>query len=103
LTTDTVYYFRVIATGVGYYLNSGYSSSISAIPIVQTLITPTGVTASVKNASALTVRWNAVTNASGYTIQYATDADFTQNEKTQNVTGGTIPGLTHQLAEVPLF
>jgi len=53
------------------------------------LATPTGVTANSKNGTTITVGWNAVANASGYTIQYATNAGFTQNVKTQSVSGGS--------------
>jgi len=56
---------------------------------VTRLTAPTGISATGKNASTITVGWNTVTNASGYIIQYATDDGFTQNVKTQTVPGGT--------------
>ncbi|MCL2648809.1 MAG: fibronectin type III domain-containing protein [Phycisphaerales bacterium] len=92
LTTGVTYYVRVMAiTGTYTYSNSSYSSSVNATPTAATtqLAVPTGVTATNKNATTLTVNWNAVSNASGYIIQYATDASFTQNVKTQSVSGGT--------------
>ena len=77
----------------------GGTVDIGAYEYQGRLAVPTGVTAAGKNGTTITVRWNAVDNAFGYVIQYATDADFTQNVKTRNVSGGTeltadIPDLT---------
>jgi hypothetical protein len=89
LTTNTPYYIRVMANGTGEYSNSVYSAGTNNTPRVQPLTAPTGITATVKNSTTLTIGWNAVANASGYRIQYATDVYFTENVKTEDVNNGT--------------
>jgi len=91
LTTGTIYYFRVLATGVGEYGTSPYSDSVIVIvPSVPPLAVPTGVGAICTNATTMNVKWNSVSNASGYVIQYATDEYFTQDVREQNVSGGSV-------------
>jgi len=92
LTANTTYYFRVMAVGTGSYTSSTYSGWYDAKTLPSTLIPldrPTGITATAKNTTTITVKWNAVSNASSYVIQYATDSGFTQNVKTQAVAGGS--------------
>jgi len=52
------------------------------------LSVPSGVSVIIKDKTTLTVSWNAVPGANGYTIQYATDAGFT-SPATCTVWGGT--------------
>ena len=47
------------------------------------------------NATTIAVYYSAVANASGYTIQYATDANFTQN------VGTVLPGASTTAASSP--
>ena len=91
LTTGAKYYVRVLATGTGSYGDSLYSDSADAVPSPPQLSTPSGVTASSKNTTTLTVSWSSVTNATGYVIQYSTDSSFpdTTETQTQTVSGGT--------------
>ena len=93
LTADIRYYVRVMAIGTGNYTSSPYSTeTANAVPTVTTTTTslpqPANISANSKNATTITISWDAVDNASGYVIQYATDADFTQNVDTQSVSGG---------------
>ena len=92
LTTGTTYYVRIIATGTGNYTNSDYSASKT---VTTKLATPKLKTPTATN-SVITVTWDTVADATGYTIQYATNAEFTTgmgkvkagaSETSVNITG----------------
>jgi hypothetical protein len=89
LTNGQLYYYRVKATAPGY--NDSAFASGSATPDVGSLpqlATPTGLTITPSD-SLLALDWNNVTNATGYVVQRATDAGFTANLSTTNLSGGT--------------
>ena len=95
LAADTTYYVRVKAEGTGIYEDSNWSSTQSAKTSqnTQKLATPT-LSVSTKSKSELNVTVGYVANASGYTLEYATNASFT-GKKTQTVSAGsfTLNGL----------
>lgn len=71
LTTGKTYYYKVRAKCVAVTTNTygGYSAAVSVKPVPST---PANVKAVRISNSAITVSWNAVTGASGYTIYRAT-------------------------------
>jgi chitodextrinase len=94
LTAYTAYYVRVTAIGVGIYSDSEFSGTQSAV--TEKVQLPTPVFRNVSAASnTIAVTWNAVANANGYTIQYASNSSFT-NAKTISVTttSTTLTALT---------
>ena len=85
LNENTWYYFRVMATGTGDYCDSNYTSksakTASKLPAPSLSVIANG-------ANAINVTVGAVSNASGYTLQYSTNSNFT-NATTMNVSAGT--------------
>lgn len=57
---------------------------------------PSGLVVSDKTATTLTVKWNAASNASGYTVRYGTTPAASDNSQTvgSSVTSSTIGGLS---------
>jgi len=85
LTANTAYYYRVsVTTGAGTSANSATltQSTLAAAPAAPT-------TASV-TASGLTLNWTAVTGATGYTVQSATNNTFTTGLVTLNATTNSL-------------
>ena len=62
--------------------------SVPPTPTEQ-LAPPTSVTVSATNSSMISVNWSSVQNATGYTIQYATDSNFSTGVVTVQVSSGT--------------
>jgi len=90
---NTTYYVRVMALGTGDFSNSNWSQSESAhTPAIQ-LDPPMLIDVRATGSYSINVSWNAVVNASGYTIQYATKDDF-NDAWTQTVDGGTTATLS---------
>lgn len=71
LTAGTTYYFQVTASGT-----DKVSSSSSIIKVSTQLAAPGSFTASAVTATTMTLTWNAVTGASGYLVERATNAGF---------------------------
>jgi hypothetical protein len=87
LNAGTTYYIRILATGIGTFCNSDYSNDeVSASTHKIELSAPKGITATIKDATTITVEWNYVSGASGYIIEYASDQYFTQIVGTYHVT-----------------
>lgn len=88
LTANTAYNYRVVAAG------PNVTSTTSNVIIATTgLLAPT-MTASAITATTLTLTWDTITGATGYTIERAVGAGaytqiFTGNVLTTNVTGLT--------------
>jgi chitodextrinase len=89
-----------MATGTGAYSNSDYSISKSAatFPATTKLLAPTLGEVKATGSNAISVAWSTVSNASGYTVQYATNSAFTTGIGTKTVsssiTSTTIDGLS---------
>src|SRR5207302_1784031 len=71
LSPNTTYYFEVRAT------NTGGASALSSPPVSATTLplppaTPTGVTATAKSSSSITVSWTASTGAAWYQVYNST-------------------------------
>ncbi len=82
LTGNTAYYYRLTPNGTGSYTNGP-----PAYLTVSTLAGPTPLAASTLvlsgvSSSSLTANWTAVTNAAGYELSSALDANFTNNATT---------------------
>ena len=98
LESGTTYYFRIMATGEGDYTDSEFSAAVSATTdenaVIVQLDAPT-LNVDVTGANSVSVTVGSVANASGYTLQYATDQAFTDNLVTTAVVAGsnTIDGL----------
>ncbi|MBR0226601.1 MAG: fibronectin type III domain-containing protein, partial [Thermoguttaceae bacterium] len=100
LASETTYKLRVYAVGDGVnYSNSGYSA-IKAVktktaPVPTPLTAPT-ITTTSATTNSITIKWNPVTNASGYVVEYklATDPEssFASMPQTSDTTI-TIPNL----------
>jgi chitodextrinase len=88
LNPDTDYYYRVSAVN-----SSGVSAPSTPVcpaktlPLIK-LDTPTNVTATTDNARTITVNWDEVSHASGYTIEYAID---------ENLDGGDVLVYKHEV------
>ena len=94
LTANQTYYFRVQAIGSGNYTDSNYSEYQSVTLGAPALATPT-LSVSVTDSTSVSVTVGSVANASGYTLQYSTNSNFT-NATTKTVLAGssTISGLS---------
>lgn len=92
LAEGVTYVFRVKATSTNTdYAESEYSTERSATTST-TLAVPTGL-ALTPTTSTITATWNAVPNASSYTIQYRTGTG-SWTTKTSSTASYTITGLT---------
>lgn len=96
LKANTVYYVRVRA------YNAQLVGAYSATATVQTLIlAPTASAASSITVSGFSANWRAVTGATGYRLDVATDSGFTNmlsgyaNRDVGKVTRSALTGLTH--------
>lgn len=64
---------------------------------------PSGLAVAGKTSSTITVKWNASTNANGYTVRYGTTSDATDGSvstgsgTTQATAGGLTPGTLYYL------
>ena len=88
------YYFKVRAVGDGVsYTTSGYCGTVTSKPAVA-LATPS-LTVKSRVADAITVGWDAVKGASGYTLLYkqSTDAAYTTLNLGASVVSRKISGL----------
>ena len=94
LTANTTYYVRVMATGTETYCDSDYSAVKSAKTKTK-LANPTLGNVTGTHHNEISVAWNAVANASSYTVEYATTEAFT-DKKSVSATGisTTLTGLT---------
>jgi hypothetical protein len=87
LAAYTTYYVRVMALGGGAFKNSDYSSAKAIITHKVKLDAPTLGNVVATGSNTINVAWNKMNNASGYTIQYATNASFSGAlTKTVNLT-----------------
>ncbi|MCD7843693.1 MAG: DUF4886 domain-containing protein [Clostridiales bacterium] len=86
-TSGTKYYVRVRA----YKTVSGVKSysSWSAVKSTYCVCAPTLSSVSNASGSALTIKWNSVSGATGYQVQTATDSSFTKNVQTATLTGAS--------------
>lgn len=83
LSYNTTYYVRVKANG-------GSSSGDWSNTVMVTTRALSAPTASATGgATSLTVTWSSITNATGYTVQIATDSGFTSGVQTVAATGTT--------------
>ena len=89
LTAGTTYTIRVIATRTN-VADSAPSAEQTGVPV---LGSPTGVEVSA-TVDTLTVTWNAVTNATGYKVQWKSGSETYPNADEQSATHGqaTIAG-----------
>ncbi|MBQ9875136.1 MAG: hypothetical protein IJM30_11820 [Thermoguttaceae bacterium] len=95
LNSGTTYFFRVKATASGYEDSSWASTSATTPTVSQTLSAPSlGVSSTTTNSVTLNV--GSVANATGYTIQYATNSSYSGASTVSYSTAGskTITGLT---------
>ena len=101
LTAGTTYHFRLLAKGVGAYSDSNYSGTISYSTTTRQLSTPT-LSRSNATLNSITVTWNAIANASGYTLQYKKASESTwrtepmiASESTSHTVSGLAGGTTY--------
>ena len=95
LTPNTTYVFQIKATHTDSSLNSVYSTTISQST---NLSVPLNLTATSQTDTTITLAWDEVANASGYTLNYCDGASCTPDE-TETVSSGstitkTLTGLT---------
>ena len=99
LTANTIYHIRVIATGTGMYSDSMPSDTKTVTTKKIALATPSLINATATGSDKITVSWNAVTNASGYKVEYATANTFADKKTvTSNSTSTLLTGLTANTA-----
>ncbi len=98
LSGGTQYFFRLLAVNAGG--NSSYAT-LDATTLVAPPATPTGfqVVAQSLKQTSLTLGWNNPTGTvTGYDLQQATDAGFTQNVVTLNPGAGATSQLVENLS-----
>ncbi len=95
LTQGTEYIFQIRATHTNSSLNSSYSSTISS---ETTLAPPSNFRATSQTAETLTLAWDEVAGADGYTIQYCDGVGCTPDDiftiSSGSTTTNTFTGLT---------
>ncbi|MBR0226167.1 MAG: fibronectin type III domain-containing protein, partial [Thermoguttaceae bacterium] len=98
LAPETTYKLRVYAVGDATNYSDSDFSAIKAVktktvPVPPSLTAPT-ITTTSATTNSITVKWNPVTNASGYVVEYklATDTSYTAMSTTTDTTI-TIPNL----------
>lgn len=95
LTPGITYYYRVRA-----YNASGTSSSSNTITVITSLSAPVATAATSVTAATLSANWNAVTGATGYYLDVATNNTFTtfvagfNNKNVSNITTYSVTGLS---------
>ena len=95
LIPGTRYVFHIQTTGAtASSANSPYSGILAIT--TNALSTPTGLASTTKTSTSITLGWTAVTNASGYEIQYCDGTGCTP-DGTETVTIPLGTTLTHQL------
>ena len=79
LTRNTSFYFKVLATGSGAYIDSDASAQQTVKTKKTKLSTPTVSTPSggAIGDTSVSLSWNRVTNAAGYEVHYSTTSGFT--------------------------
>ena len=79
LTANTTYYFKVLATGGGAYIDSDASAQQTVKTKKTQLSTPTVNTPSSGDITdtSISLSWNRVTNAAGYEVYYSKTSGFT--------------------------
>ena len=87
LASNTQYYFRVVATGTGIYVNSDYSKTVTVTTDKIKLLTPR-LSVSALDSESISVTISNVIYATGYTLEYSTDSSFA-NSTTMLVFDGT--------------
>ena len=90
LVANTRYVFRVRALGSN-VVSGRWSDELTVVTQLPTLSTPTGLFASSIGATSVSIRFNAVTNADSYTIEYGTTS---ASSITTTSTSRTISGLS---------
>ena len=98
LRANTTYYVRIMAMGIDNYNDSDYSAAKSATTHKIKLTTPVLGNVTATDSNTISVAWNAVPNANGYVIQYATNSAFTASVGTvvvdsQSTTSANLTGL----------
>ena len=95
LDASTAYWFKVTAT------NSYGWGPVSAVVTASTTgggtvlpTTPTGLTVGSPTTTSLAVNWNAVTGATGYTVEYGVQGTSTGTKVNVTGTATTVGGLT---------
>ncbi len=81
LTQGTEYVFQIRATHTTASLNSSYSSTISQST---KLSTPTNLRTTSQTGTTLSLAWDAIAGADGYTIQYCDGVGCTPNTDENN-------------------
>lgn len=86
LSPGTAYYYRYKATGAGSYTDGAYSpvvtATTSATSASTTALVAQAVLLNGATTTSIATSWSLNPNASGYELQGATDAAFTQNVTT---------------------
>jgi hypothetical protein len=94
LTDETSYDFQVQAIGVG-FVDSPWSATLTqATTSLGTLAAPTGVANPSSTGTTIDVTWNAVDNATGYTVEWSPTGAGTWTPATTATNSYTITGLT---------
>jgi len=101
LNANTTYYFRVKANGTGNYSDSAWSETASAATEKIALSAPS-LTASAAGTDSVTVTVGEVMNASGYTLEYAENVDFT-NAQTLTFTASGSQTVTNLNANTTYY
>lgn len=87
LATSTTYYVQVRADTTSPETFTGAWYPTSPVSVITIVPAPTCNTATVNNNRQITAAWSAVSGASSYTLQYATNSSFTSASQITGITG----------------
>ena len=96
LTANTTYYFQVRAVDLWDYTPSAWTDAVSETTDKETLATVSQPSATTISDTEIQVTFDAVTGATTYSLQYATNSTFTTFETISPfASGDSITGLTN--------
>jgi hypothetical protein len=104
LNPSTTYYFRIRATNAAG--SSGYSNTVNATTQTASLPpnAPTNLIVTANSSSQITVTWtDNATNETSYSLDRATDSNFTQNLVTQTLTQDTTSSVATGLSAATTY
>ncbi|MDO4576249.1 MAG: fibronectin type III domain-containing protein, partial [Planctomycetia bacterium] len=93
-TVDSLSYHTISELPVTATNETGTQTITFTTEVAETLSPPTLNSVTATGSDSISVSWNRVLNASGYTIMYATNSSFTSGSQTKTITSGSTTSTT---------